>query len=85
MKDHWIDPQDGKSYDDQYAPIWPWRVAIWNDFKARMDWCVQPYAKANHHPERDESIFWTTCQIREFSFGTIVLVAVTFVMAAIFA
>ena len=23
---------------------------MWNDFKARMDWCVQPYAKANHHP-----------------------------------
>ena len=50
VKDHWIDPQDGKIYDDQYAPIWPWRVAIWNDFKARMDWCVQPYAQANHHP-----------------------------------
>ena len=50
VKDHWIDPQDGKIYDDQYAPIWPWRVAIWNDFKARMLWCVQPYAQANHHP-----------------------------------
>lgn len=50
VKDHWIDPQNGKSYDDQYAAIWPWRIAIWNDFKARMDWCVQPYAKANHHP-----------------------------------
>jgi hypothetical protein len=23
---------------------------MWNDFKARMDWCVQPYAKANHPP-----------------------------------
>jgi hypothetical protein len=23
---------------------------MWNDFKARMDWCVQSYAKANHHP-----------------------------------
>ena len=50
VKDHWIDPQDGKSYDDQYAPIWPWRVAMWNDFKARMDWCVLPFAQANHHP-----------------------------------
>ncbi len=50
VKDHWIDPLDGKSYDDKYAPIWPWRVAIWNDFKARMDWCVRPYAQANHHP-----------------------------------
>ncbi len=50
VTDHWIDPQDGKSYDDQCSPIWHWRVAIWDDFKARMDWCVQPYANANHHP-----------------------------------
>jgi len=24
---------------------------MWNDFKARMDWCVQPYAQANHPPQ----------------------------------
>ena len=23
---------------------------MWADLKARMDWCVQPYDKANHHP-----------------------------------
>ena len=50
VKDRWTDPQDGKVYEDQYAPIWPWRVAMWNDFKARMDWCVKPYEEANHHP-----------------------------------
>ena len=33
-----------------YAPIWHWRTAMLNDFKARMDWYVQPYAKANHRP-----------------------------------
>lgn len=27
-----------------------WAVAIQNDFKARLDWCVQPWAKANHPP-----------------------------------
>ena len=48
--DHWTDPQDGKVYDGDSAPVWRWRAAMWNDFKARMDWCVQPYAKANHSP-----------------------------------
>jgi hypothetical protein len=23
---------------------------MWNDFQARMDWCVKPYNEANHHP-----------------------------------
>lgn len=50
VKDRWTDPADQKIYDDVYAPIWPWRVAMWNDLQARMDWCVQPFAKANHHP-----------------------------------
>jgi hypothetical protein len=50
VKDRWTDPEDGKVYDDSSTPIWRWRVAMWNDFKARMDWCVQPYAKANHPP-----------------------------------
>lgn len=40
-KDRWTDPEDGKVYDDSSAPIWRWRTAMWNDFKARMDWCVQ--------------------------------------------
>lgn len=50
VKDRWINPDDGKIYDAVYAPIWHWRQAMWNDFKARMDWCVQPYAGANHPP-----------------------------------
>ncbi len=48
--DRWTDPEDGKVYDDSSTPIWRWRTAMWNDFQARMDWCVQPFAKANHHP-----------------------------------
>jgi len=48
--DRWNDPEDGKVYEGQSVPVWRWRTAMWNDFKARMDWCVQPYAKANHHP-----------------------------------
>ncbi len=49
-KDSWTDPDDGKVYDNDYAPVWRWRQAMWNDFQARMDWCVQPYEKANHPP-----------------------------------
>jgi hypothetical protein len=48
--DSWTDPVSGKVYQDVCTAIWPWRTAMWNDFQARMDWCVEPYAKANHHP-----------------------------------
>jgi hypothetical protein len=27
-----------------------WAVDLQNDFKARMDWCVKPFAQANHAP-----------------------------------
>ena len=27
-----------------------WAVALQNDFRARLDWCVKPYAQANHAP-----------------------------------
>jgi hypothetical protein len=30
--------------------LWRWRVAIQNDFAARMDWTVEPPAGANHAP-----------------------------------
>lgn len=50
IMDKWTNPEDGKIYEDEYTPVWRWRQAIWNDFKARMDWAVQPYSKANHHP-----------------------------------
>ncbi|MEO6245980.1 MAG: nucleoside hydrolase-like domain-containing protein [Opitutaceae bacterium] len=50
VTERWVDPTSGKIHNDVYAPIWPWRAAMWQDFQARMDWCVEPYAKANHHP-----------------------------------
>ncbi len=46
----WKDPETGKEYNDVHTPVWPWRQAMWNDFQARMDWCVKPYDEANHHP-----------------------------------
>ncbi len=30
--------------------LWRWRDEFQNDFAARMDWCVKPYAEANHPP-----------------------------------
>ncbi|MFM5953709.1 MAG: nucleoside hydrolase-like domain-containing protein [Novosphingobium sp.] len=32
------------------ATIWRWRQAFQNDFAARMDWSVKPFAQANHPP-----------------------------------
>ena len=33
-----------------YNPIWRWRRAHMNEFRARMDWCVKEYCEANHNP-----------------------------------
>ena len=35
---------------DPLYPIHRWRGAFQNAFAARMDWCVKPYAEANHEP-----------------------------------
>jgi hypothetical protein len=48
--DTWINPEDGRQYDDRFAPVWRWRQAFFNDFACRMDWCTQSYEHANHHP-----------------------------------
>ena len=33
------------------ATIWRWREAFQNDFAARIDWTLRPYARANHPPQ----------------------------------
>ena len=48
--DRWFNPEDGKWYEDKYTPVWRWRQAMWNDYAARMDWCIQEFSQANHHP-----------------------------------
>lgn len=48
--DVWTDPQDDKVYEGDYVPIWRFRPAMYADQRARMDWCVKPFAEANHHP-----------------------------------
>lgn len=41
---------DGRWHTDNHATIWRWRDAYQNDFAARMDWTIKPYAEANHPP-----------------------------------
>lgn len=49
-QDTWTDPENDTLYVGNYAPIWRWRRAMYNDQVCRMDWCVKPYDEANHHP-----------------------------------
>lgn len=41
---------DGNWHESNHATIWRWRSACQNDFAARMDWTIKPYAEANHPP-----------------------------------
>ncbi len=41
---------DGKWHTGNHETIWRWRSAYQNDFAARMDWTIKPYAEANHPP-----------------------------------
>ena len=41
---------DGNWHTSNQATIWRWRAAFQNDFAARMDWTIKPYAEANHPP-----------------------------------
>ena len=51
VSDVWHNPKDGRVYYSNFVPVWRWRQAMYNDFKCRMDWCMQPFEKANHHPK----------------------------------
>jgi len=41
---------DGNWHTGNKVTIWRWREAYQNDFAARMDWTIKPYAEANHPP-----------------------------------
>ena len=41
---------DGSWHTSNKATIWRWRAAFQNDFAARMDWTLKPFAEANHPP-----------------------------------
>ncbi len=46
----WTDPVHKDVFESFQVPVWRFRRAMWNDFRARMDWCVKPFAQANHNP-----------------------------------
>ncbi len=46
----WTDERTGETSADPCGPVFRFRAAMWHDFQARMDWCVAPFAAANHHP-----------------------------------
>ena len=50
VSDNWKDTVYNKAYNSIGAPVFRWRRAQLNDFKARMDWCVKEYSNANHNP-----------------------------------
>lgn len=41
---------DGQWHTTNEATIWRWRHPMQNDFVARMDWTIKPFAQANHPP-----------------------------------
>lgn len=41
---------DGQTHVSDEATIWRWRNAFQNDFAARMQWTIKPFAAANHAP-----------------------------------
>lgn len=41
---------DSLTYSDNRVTLWRWRDDFQNDFAARMDWCTQTFAEANHPP-----------------------------------
>ena len=51
VSDVWFNQKDNTTYFGNDVPVWRWREAMYNDFKCRMDWCIQPFEKANHHPK----------------------------------
>jgi len=46
----WTDPVHGEVFKGRSVPVWRFRRAMFNDFRARMDWCVKPFDEANHKP-----------------------------------
>lgn len=41
---------DSVTFRDNKVTLWRWRDDFQNDFAARMDWCINSYDAANHHP-----------------------------------
>ncbi|MCG8701190.1 MAG: DUF1593 domain-containing protein [Bacteroidales bacterium] len=48
--DYWINPETADTFNTIATPIQRWRKDILEDFKGRMDWCVEDFDNANHNP-----------------------------------
>ena len=48
--EHVTSAEDVQLRTAYFRPIWRWLPAVQNDLAARADWCVEPYADANHPP-----------------------------------
>ena len=46
----WTDPIHDEVFKGRSVPVWRFRRAMFNDFQARMDWCVNSPENANHNP-----------------------------------
>ncbi|MGC6505772.1 MAG: nucleoside hydrolase-like domain-containing protein [Coraliomargaritaceae bacterium] len=48
--ERWTCPVEKKEYAGREVPVWRFRRSLFNDFRARMDWCVKDFKEANHNP-----------------------------------
>lgn len=71
VSEKWTNPKNGISYEGKNTAVWRWRQAMWNDFKCRMDWCLESFENANHPPvaaingNNEEKIHMMNVQIGE--------------------
>ncbi len=53
--DDWVEPETGKRFNPEFAPVFRWRQAFLNDFVCRMDWCRGAVEETNHSPQ---AVIW---------------------------
>ena len=49
-EEEWTDPVHNETFKSFTVPVWRFRRAMFNDLRARMDWCVKEFNEANHNP-----------------------------------
>jgi hypothetical protein len=46
----WTDPVHNDTFSDHFVPVYRFRRAMFNDFRGRMDWCLNEFKNADHNP-----------------------------------
>jgi len=49
-EEQWTEPVHNETFNSFMVPVWRFRRAMFNDSRARMDWCVKEFHEANHNP-----------------------------------